>query len=46
LLYKYKWDRKTAKAYFTHAYNLYKSIGAEEKARDVLSDIRELEKKR
>jgi tetratricopeptide (TPR) repeat protein len=45
-LYKDKGDRKTAKAYFTRAYNLYKSIGAEEKARDVLSDIRELEKKR
>jgi tetratricopeptide (TPR) repeat protein len=46
LLYKDKGDKRTAKDYLTRAYELFKSIGAEEKARDVLSDIRELEKKR
>jgi Tfp pilus assembly protein PilF len=45
-LYIDKGDKKTAKDYLTRAYNLYKSIGAEEKAKDVLSDIRELEKQR
>jgi tetratricopeptide (TPR) repeat protein len=45
-LYKDKGDKKTAKDYLTRAYNLYKSIGAERKAKDVLSDIRELEKKK
>jgi tetratricopeptide (TPR) repeat protein len=45
-LYKDKGNKKTAKAYFTRAYNLYKSIGAEGNAEEVLSDIRELEKKR
>jgi len=45
-LYRDKGDKKTAKAYLTRAYNLYKSIGAERKAKDVLSEIRELEKKR
>ncbi len=45
-LYKDKGNKKTAKDYLTRAYNLYKSIGAEGKAKDVLSDIRELEKKR
>jgi len=46
LLYKDKGNKKTAKDYLTRAYNLYKSIGAEGKAKDILSDIRELEKKR
>ncbi len=46
LLYKDKGDKKTAKDYLTRAYNLYKSIGAEGKAEEVLSDIRELENKR
>ncbi|MFZ8785605.1 tetratricopeptide repeat protein [Thermocrinis sp.] len=45
-LYRDKGDKKTAKAYLTRAYNLYKSIGAEGKAKEVLSEIRELEKKR
>jgi tetratricopeptide (TPR) repeat protein len=45
-LYKDKGNKKTAKDYLTRAYNLYKSIGAEGKAKDVLSDIRKLEKKR
>jgi len=45
-LYRDKGDKKTAKDYLTRAYNLYKSIGAERDAEEVLSDIRELEKKR
>jgi len=45
-LYRDKGDKKTAKDYLTRAYNLYKSIGAEGKAKDILSDIRKLEKKR
>jgi len=45
-LYRDKGDKKTAKDYLTRAYNLFKSIGAEGKAEEVLSDIRELEKKR
>jgi tetratricopeptide (TPR) repeat protein len=43
-LYIDKGDKKTAKDYLTRAYDLYKSIGAEGDAEDVLSDIRELEK--
>ncbi len=46
LLYRDKGDKKTAKDYLTRAYNLYKSIGAERDAKKVLSDIRELEKKK
>jgi len=45
-LYIDKGDKKTAKDYFTRAYNLFKSIGAEGNAEEVLSAIRELEKKR
>jgi len=45
-LYRDKGDKKTAKDYLTRAYNLYKSIGAERDAKDVLSNIRKLEKKR
>jgi tetratricopeptide (TPR) repeat protein len=45
-LYINRGDKKTAKDYLTRAYNLFKSIGAEGKAKDVLSDIQELEKKR
>ena len=45
-LYIDKGNKKTAKDYLTRAYNLFKSIGAEGKAEEVLSDIRELEKKR
>jgi tetratricopeptide (TPR) repeat protein len=45
-LYEDKGDKKTAKDYLTRAYNLFKSIGAEGDAKEVLSDIRELEKKR
>jgi tetratricopeptide (TPR) repeat protein len=45
-LYKDKGDKKTAKDYLTSAYNLFKSIGAEGGAKEALSDIRELEKKK
>jgi len=45
-LYGDKGDKKTAKDYLNRAYNLFKSIGAEENAKGVLSDIRELENKR
>jgi len=45
-LYIDKGDKKTAKNYLTRAYDLFKSIGAERDAEKVLSDIRELEKKR
>jgi len=45
-LYRDKGDKKTAKDYLTRAYNLFKSIGAERDAKDVLFNIRELEKKR
>ncbi len=45
-LYIDKGDKKTAKDYFTRAYNLFKSIGAEGNAEEVLSAIRELEKKK
>lgn len=45
-LYRDKGDKKTAKDYLTRAYDLFKSIGAEGKAEEVLSDIRELEKQR
>jgi tetratricopeptide (TPR) repeat protein len=45
-LYRDKGDKKTAKDYLTRAYNLYKSIGAEGEAEEVLSDIQELEKQR
>jgi len=45
-LYRDKGDKKTAKDYLTRAYNLFKSIGAEGNAEEVLSNIRELEKKR
>ena len=41
---KIKKTKKTAKDYLTRAYNLYKSIGAEENAKDVLSKIQKLEK--
>jgi len=46
LLYRDKGDKKTAKDYLTRAYDLFKSIGAEGDAKEVLSDIRELENKR
>jgi tetratricopeptide (TPR) repeat protein len=46
LLYRDKGDKKTAKDYLTRAYNLFKSIGAERKAKDVLSDIQKLEEKK
>jgi tetratricopeptide (TPR) repeat protein len=45
LLYRDKGDKKTAKDYLTRAYNLYKSIGAEGDAKEVLSVIQELKKK-
>ena len=46
LLYIDKGYKKTAKDYLTRAYNLYKSIGAEGKAKEVLSAIQELEDKK
>ena len=45
-LYKDKGDKKTAKDYLTRAYDLYKSIGAERDAEEVLSYIQKLEKQR
>jgi predicted negative regulator of RcsB-dependent stress response len=42
-LYRDKGDEKTAKEYYTHAYNLYKSIGAEGYAQSVLNDIKKLD---
>jgi tetratricopeptide (TPR) repeat protein len=44
LLYIGKGDKKTAKDYFTRAYNLFKSIGAERDAKNVLFAIRKLGK--
>jgi hypothetical protein len=46
LLYTDKGDKKTAKDYLTRAYNLYKSIGAERDAEEVLSEIQKLEEKK
>ena len=46
LLYRDKGDKKTAKDYLTRAYDLFKSIGAEGKAKEVLSDIQKLEEKK
>jgi tetratricopeptide (TPR) repeat protein len=46
LLYRDKGDKKTAKDYLTRAYDMFKSIGAEGNAEEVLSDIQELEKQR
>jgi tetratricopeptide (TPR) repeat protein len=43
-LYRDKGDKKTAREYLTRAYNLYKSIGAEGDAQDVLEDIKKLDK--
>ncbi|MFZ8862714.1 MAG: tetratricopeptide repeat protein [Thermocrinis sp.] len=45
-LYEDKGDKKTAKDYLTRAYNLFKSIGAEGKAEEVLSYIQKPEKQR
>jgi len=45
-LYKDKGNKETAKDYLTRAYNLFKSIGAEGGAKEVLSDIQGLEKRR
>jgi len=45
-LYRDKGDKKTAKDYLTRAYDLFKSIGAEGKAKEVLSDIQKLEEKK
>jgi tetratricopeptide (TPR) repeat protein len=46
LLYRDKGDKKTAKDYLIRAYNLFKSIGAEGDAKDVLSEIQKLEEKK
>jgi len=46
LLYGDKGDKKTAENYLIRAYGMYKSIGAEADAENVLSVIRKLEKKR
>jgi tetratricopeptide (TPR) repeat protein len=40
----YKKDKETARGYFARAYNLFKSIGAEKKAKDVLDDMEKLDK--
>jgi len=45
-LYRDKGDKKTAKDYLTRAYDLYKSIGAEGDAKEVLSEIQKLEEKK
>ncbi len=45
-LYEDKGDKKTAKDYLTRAYDLFKSIGAEGDAKDVLSEIQKLEEKK
>jgi len=42
-LYKDKGDKKTAREYYNRAYNLFKSIGAEENAQNVLNEIKELD---
>jgi len=44
MLYKDEGDKKTAKENFKHAYNLYKSIGAEEDVQDVLKEMKKLDK--
>jgi tetratricopeptide (TPR) repeat protein len=46
LLYTDKGDKKTARDYLTRAYNLYKFIGVEEDAEEVLSEIQKLEEKK
>jgi tetratricopeptide (TPR) repeat protein len=45
-LYEDKGDKRTAKDYLARAYNLFKSIGAEGKAEEVLSYIQKLERQR
>jgi tetratricopeptide (TPR) repeat protein len=45
-LYENKGDKRTAKDYLTRAYNLFKSIGAEGYAKEVLSEIQKLEEKK
>jgi tetratricopeptide (TPR) repeat protein len=45
-LYKDKGDKKTAKDYLTRAYDLFKSMGAEGGAKEVLSEIQKLEEKK
>jgi tetratricopeptide (TPR) repeat protein len=45
-LYRDKGDKKTAKDYLTRAYDLFKSIGAEGDAEEVLSEIQKLEEKK
>jgi len=42
-LYKDKGDKKTAREYYNRAYNLFKSIGAEGNAQEVLNDIKKLD---
>jgi len=42
-LYKDKGDKETAREYYNRAYNLFKSIGAEENAQNVFNEIKELE---
>jgi tetratricopeptide (TPR) repeat protein len=45
-LYKNKRGKNTAEDYLIRAYILYKSIGKEKEAKEVLSDMRELKKER
>jgi tetratricopeptide (TPR) repeat protein len=42
-LFKDKGNKKTAREYYTRAYNLFKSVGAEGYAQDVLNDMKELD---
>jgi len=42
-LYTDKGDKKTARDYYTRAYNLYKSIGAEGDAQYILNDMKKLD---
>ncbi|HBT98458.1 MAG TPA: tetratricopeptide repeat protein [Sulfurihydrogenibium sp.] len=43
-LYRDKGDKETARDYYTRAYNLFKSIGAEKNAKDVLNEAKKLDK--
>jgi len=45
-LYTDKGDKKTAKDYLTRAYDMFKYLGAEEDAEEVLSEIQKLEEKK
>jgi len=44
MLYRDKKNKKLAKKYYIHAYNLYKSVGAEGNAQFVLNEMKKLDK--